>query len=303
MYRISDEPTNNAMLNLNTLSPDLFVHKHMRQVAGNNFEISVVAGDEQWAEAQIDNAFTEIGRVFRLLSADSQLDRVNHNAGVVAVKVSQEVFNLVDRQLKIAQLTNGAFDITISDTDAPASYRDIEMNAKESSIFLIKKGIRIHLRTIIKGYATDRARYILQMQGVSAGVINAFGDLITWGSQPDGKPWTLEAADPEQKLKAFSNLNISNMAVSTTGNNNAYPYIDAEVHAVDPKTSLPLHPIKSVSVLSPSAELAAAMSAPVKVMGVKMSLRLFNKLNQLVCVIVNNRKKVYTSKSIDLITF
>jgi thiamine biosynthesis lipoprotein len=107
-------------------------------------------------------------------------------------------------------------------------------------------------------------------------------------------------ADPDQKLEAFSNLNISNMAISTSGNNSFIAGRNSYVDTLNPKTGLPFHPIKSVSVLSPSAELAAAMSAPVKVMGVKMSLSMFNRLNQLVCVIVNNRKKVYTSKSINL---
>jgi thiamine biosynthesis lipoprotein len=299
------------MLNVNTLSPVLAVHRRLVHLADSAFEISVVANKEQWAHERIDNAVTEINRVLKLLSVtdkNSQISQVNHNAGIQPVKVDQEIFNLVSRSLKISDITRGAFDITFNaaqnvfDKNAKLiDYHNVIMDAKKSTIFLTEESMYINLSSITKAYATDRAKYVLRMQGVSSGVVNAFGDLITWGSQPDNKPWTIEAADPEQKLKAFSNLNISNMAVSTSGNNN-YSAIDSNpyVDTLNPKTGLPLHSIKSVSVLSPSAELAAAMSAPVKVMGVKMSLNLFNRLNQLVCVIVNKRKKVYTSKSISL---
>src|ERR1700748_3159680 len=104
------------MLNLNSRSPELFVHRKLVQLNDNNaFEISVVAGDEQWAAERIDNAIAEIGRVLQLLSVkddNSQINQVNNNAGIRPVKVSQEVFNLVNRSLKISDLTRGAFDIT-----------------------------------------------------------------------------------------------------------------------------------------------------------------------------------------------
>lgn len=286
----------------------LFVHRRLVRLAGNLFEISVVAGDEQWADERIDTAAAEINRVLQLLSAtdvNSPINRLNKNAGIAPVKVDQEVFNLVSRSLKISDLTGGAFDIThnLSCNKAmPIDYHNIVLDAKASTIFLTEKGMCISLNSIIKAYATDRAKYVLQIQGVLSGVVNAFGDMITWGSQPDHKPWTVEAADPYQKLKEFADINISNMAVSTSGNSLTYTDIDGEtyLHELNPKTGLPLHSFNSISVLSPSAEMAAAMSAPVKVMGVKMTLNLFNRLNQLVCVIVNKRKKVYTSKSISL---
>ncbi|MEO6521584.1 MAG: FAD:protein FMN transferase [Mucilaginibacter sp.] len=279
----------------------MVVHRRLTRLAGNAFEISVVAGDKQWAEERIDNAVAEINRVFDLLSVsdmDSPINQINANAGINAVKVDQEVFNLVNRSLKISDLTRGAFDIT-------HNYHNVIMDAKKSTIYLSEPDMQINLGSIVKGYATDRAKYVLQMQGVLSGVVNAFGDMITWGSQPGNKPWTIEDASPNQLFGGPSNLNISNMAISTLGKLE-YHINDAGVmdeFVLNPKTGLPLHSFDSVSVFSPSAELAAAMSAPVKVMGVKMSLNLFNKLNQLVCVIVNKRKKVYTSKSISLMMF
>jgi thiamine biosynthesis lipoprotein len=285
------------MLNVNSFSPIMVVYRRLVSLADNAFEISVVGNDKQWAEDRIDDAVIEINRVFGLLSvtdSNSPINMVNANAGIAPVKVDQEVFNLVKRSLNISDLTRGAFDIT-------SNYRNVIMDAKNSTIYLTEAGMQINLESIVKGYATDRAKYVLQINGVLSGIVNAFGNMITWGSQPCHKPWTIEAAYPEQKPDAFSNLNISNMAISTLGKLEYHINADGQYsQLLNPKTGLPLHSFNSVSVYSPTAELAAAMSAPVKVMGVKMSMKLFNKLNQLVCVIVNKRKKVYTSKSISL---
>lgn len=314
------------MLVFKSLFPISNIRKRVVCLSDHNiFEISVVAQDKDWAAERIENAVTEIGKALNLVSiADegSQVNEINRNAGVRPVKVDADLYNLVNRSLKISELTHGAFDITynspdnsfwgrgittLPDTETAkkavqfVDYRNVVLDVKHGTVFLKQKGMRIDLNSIAKGYATDRAKYSLQMQGVGSGVVNAFGDMITWGNQPNGQPWTISVADPGQKL-AFSDLNISNMAISTSGNNEKYSLIDGKkyTHTLNPKTGLPLRRIKSVCVMSPSAELAAAMATPVKVMGVKLSLNLFNSLNQLVCVIENERKKVYASKSINL---
>ena len=287
----------------NTLSPTISIHKRMVHIRDSAFEISVVANGEHWAQSRINTATEEISRVLTLLSTTekgNQINKINKYAGKKPVKVDQEIFNLISRAIKVSDLTRGAFHITsakkhthklvIADkAKHPLKEPVIILDAKANTVFLQNKGTQINIDHIVKGYAMDRAKYVLRMEGVSSGVINAFDGLITWGLQPNDTPWTLEAINPDQQLKAFSGLNISNMAVSTSGSKND-------------STSESLPRIKSVSVLSPSAELAASMAAPVMTMGVKLSLNMFNRLNQLVCVIVNNRKKVYTSKSISMIT-
>lgn len=77
-----------------------------------------------------------------------------------------------------------------------------------------------------KGYAAEMAKRILQESGVSNGIVNAAGDLVTWGSQPDGKPWTIGIASPDAAQLPFSYLNISDMAVATSGNYEKYALID-----------------------------------------------------------------------------
>src|SRR5207237_2975577 len=100
--------------------------------------------------------------------------------------------------------------------------------------------------------------YILQQKGVKSGIVNASGDLSAWGMQPEGKPWTIGIADPYTKRTPFSYLGISDMCVATSGNYEKYAVIDGKKysHTIDPRTGLPVTGIKSVTIISPNAEIA-----------------------------------------------
>lgn len=304
------------------------VHKRVLKLMGNRFEISVVSADQDLAESKTELAVQEVKRIELLLTTfneDSQTNEINRNAGIKPVKVDAEVFNLIGRSLKISALTQGAFDITYGSIDKSLwnfdvkmqqlpdkktaqdsvrliNYRNVILNPADQTVFLKEAGMRIGFGGIGKGYAADCAKNLLQKQGITSGIVNAAGDLITWGNQPDGKPWTIAIADPDQKTQPFSTLNISNMAIATSGNYEKYAVINGKKysHTIDPKTGLPVSGIKSVSIICPSAELADAMATPVTVMGVKVGLDLINQLQQIACVIIDDHNQVHTSKNINL---
>jgi thiamine biosynthesis lipoprotein len=298
------------------------------RLMGTNFGISLVADDHNWAFARIDNAIAEIIRVEKLLSTfteDSSINAVNRNAGIQPVRVDAETYRLVDRALQISALTYGTFDITYNaaaddhdDADIAVSvtptrklkkkisltnYTNVELDFDAQTIFLKNRGMRIGFGAISRGYATDRAKYILQMEGVSSGVINAGGDLLTWGLQPDNTPWTIAAADPAQANKPYAGTNISNMAVATSYNNQKHTGIKITKANTDinPATGFPVSQIDSASVITPGAELADAMASPIIAMGVNAGLYLINRLNQMACVIVDDHARVYTSKNISVL--
>ncbi len=304
------------------------VHKRVLKLMGNRFEISIVCADQGLAESKTDLAVQEIKRIELLLTTfdeDSQTNEINRNAGIKPVKVDAEVFKLIGRSLKISALTQGAFDITYGSIDKSLwnfdvnmqqlpdkktaqdsvrliNYRNVILNPSDQTVFLKEAGMRIGFGGIGKGYAADCAKNLLQKQGITSGIVNAAGDLITWGNQPDGKPWTIAIADPDQKTQPFSTLNISNMAIATSGNYEKYAIINGKKysHTINPKTGLPASGVKSVSIVCPSAELADAMATPVMVMGVKVGLDLINQLQQIACVIIDDHNQIYTSKNINL---
>lgn len=301
------------MLAVKTYNTDLNLVRREMRLMGNRFEISVVGSDTVWAHNCIDGAAAEINRVEKLLSTlsdDSKVTEINRNAGIKAVKVSAEVFRLIERALEISELTYGAFDITYqADTEQnesnqgeSANYTHVVLNAERSTVFLQQKGMRIGFGAISKGYAADRAKYILQFMGVSSGVVNAGGDLLTWGLQPDHQPWTIGTADPHQENQPYSDIRISNMAVATSGNFDKNAAINDKMTNIDTRKGFPVSILKSVSVVSPTAELSDAMATPVMSMGVNAGLYLINKLQQLACFIIDDHDRIYTSKEINYLT-
>jgi FAD:protein FMN transferase len=304
------------------------LHSKVQKLMGNRFQLSVVSEDENWANERIDNAIYEISRIERLLttfSPDSQTNLINQNAGIQPVTVDKEVFDLIQRSLRISSLTQGAFDITYGSIDKSLwnfdtkmktlpdretakqmvkliDYQKVILNQNDSTVFLQERGMRIGFGGIGKGYAAEMAKRFMITEGVENGVVNASGDLATWGNQANGKPWTIGIADPNQKNQTFSYLNISNMAIATSGNYEKFVMIDGKKysHTINPKTGLPVTGIKSVSIIASNAEIADALATPVTVMGVKVGLDLINQMKGIACIIVDDFNKVFTSKNVNV---
>ena len=299
------------------LTNNATTYRREMRLMGNKFEISVVGNNPVWAVERINSAISEINRVEKLLSTfseDSEVNTINRHAGIKPVKVSAEIFKLIDRSLQISELTYGAFDITyyasekITDhnntsvlTYTKVNYKDVVLDANATTVFLKEKGMRIGFAANSKGYAADRAKYILQLEGVSNGVINADGDLLTWGLQPDMEPWTVATADPRQEAQPFADMDISNMAVATSVNTEKYATIsDKKLSTGKSANGFTVSEIKSVSIISPTAEFADAMATPVMTIGVNAGIYLINQLNQIGCVIIDDRNRVYPSKGITI---
>lgn len=305
-----------------------FQCKRVTKLMGNRFEFTLIVDDVDFGENAIDLAIEEIKRIEELLSTfkeNSQTNQINNAAGLAPVRVDLEVLELIERSKRISTITDGAFDISYGSIDKSLWNFDVNMKAlpdatvalksvalidfqnviidrNAQTVMLKNKGMRIGFGGIGKGYAADSAKKLLQSMGIESGIVNAAGDLITWGTQIDGTPWTIGIADPDQTSRPFSSLNISNMAIATSGNYEKFILINGlrYSHTIDPKTGLPVTGIKSVSIVCPSAELADALATPVMVMGVKVGLNLINQLHNVACIIVDDYDKIYTSKNINI---
>jgi thiamine biosynthesis lipoprotein len=293
---------------------------------GNHFQISAVADNEQSAYACIDGGILEIQRIEKLLTTfneESETALINRNAGVKPVAVSKETFHLIERSIRISRITQGAFDITYGSVDKSLwnfdtnlhslpdqetakkmarliDYRNIILDDLNCTVMLKKPGMRIGFGGIGKGYAAERAKTVMKEMGAQSGVVNAAGDMTAWGLQPNGKQWTIGIADPNSKDKIFSYMNITDMAVATSGNYEKYILIDGKKysHTINPKTGLPIRGIKSVTIISQNAEVADAMATPVMIMGIIPGLTMINQMKGIEAIIVDDNDKVYASGNI-----
>ena len=292
---------------------------------GSDFEIAVISDSKVKADSVIKIAYNEIVRIEKLISSwdkNSQTTLINNNAGIKPVLVQEELFNLIRRAKKVSRLSNGAFDISYASMDkiwkfdgtmtkvpspekvkesvSKINYQNIILNETDYTVFLKQKGMRIGFGAIGKGYAANKARAILIANGVNSGMINAGGDLITWGDGLKGKKWKIGIADPEKERAFVSWLEVNEMAVVTSGNYEKFTMIDGVkyAHIIDPRTGYPITGLKSVTIVCPDAELADALATTVFVLGQERGLALINKLEAIECIIINDKNEIITSDTI-----
>jgi thiamine biosynthesis lipoprotein len=294
---------------------------------GSRFDITVVAKNPVEANEYIDLAVNEITRIEQLISswdANSQTSEINRNSGIKPVKVDAELFDLIQRSIGISKLTDGAFDVSYASMDKiwkfdgsmtimpsadsikasveKVGFQNIVLDKKNSTIFLKLKEMKIGFGAIGKGYAADKAKDLLISKGVVSGIINASGDMNTWGKQPDGSEWKVAITNPLDKNKVFALLPITNGAVVTSGNYEKYVTFNnvRYTHIIDPRSGYPATGIISVTVFAPKAELADALATSVFVMGIEVGLNRINQLPKVACIIIDDKGNIITSKNIEI---
>lgn len=302
-------------------------YKRTLKLMGSRFDITVVAEDSITAHAHIDTAISEINRIERLISSwdeNSQTSKINEYAGIKPIKVDVELFKLIETAMGISKLTDGAFDISYASMDriwkfdgsmtkmptekdirnsvAKVGYENILLDKNNNTVFLKNTGMKIGFGAIGKGYAADRAKKILMSKGVVSGIINASGDMNTWGKQPNGSAWKVAITNPLNKNKVFALLPITNGAVVTSGNYEKYVLLNGNryTHIIDPRTGYPSSGIISVTVFAPKAELADALATSVFVMGKDAGLDRINQLPKIECIIIDDMGNITKSENIEI---
>ena len=303
------------------------IEKRFIKLMGSQFDITVVADSISLANEYIDMAIAEIVRIENLISEwnpATQLSSVNKNAGIEPVKVDKELFDLAQRALSFSKITDGAFDISVgaatkiwkfdgSLTQLPTEaevkesvknigFENIILDKENQTIFLKKAGMKIGFGSIGKGYGADMAKKLLVSKGVTAGIINASGDMNSWGKQPDGKEWTIGITNPLNKDKAFAVFPLYESAVATSGVYEKFLFIDNKrySHIIDPRTGYPSTGISSVTVFAKSAELANGLSTSIIVMGKQAGLDLINQIPAVSAVIIDDNNEIAYSDNIKI---
>ena len=298
------------------------------RLMGNQFEFTLIDENENNANETFEIAIQEIKRIETLLTTFSDTSityKINENAGISAVSVDDEVFQLIKRCQFISKITQGAFDISYGSLDKRfwnfdlnmtslpdpkvakkavelINYENILLDETHKTVFLKNKGMRIGFGGIGKGYAAEMAKKKLIENNVLNGIVNASGDLTAWGFQENGEAWTIGVADPNQRKSIFSTFKITNKAVATSGNYEKFITINNKrySHTIDPKTGYPISGIKSVTILAENAEIADALATPVTVMGIEVGMNFINQLKTIGCIIIDDNDKSYLSNNITI---
>ena len=158
--------------------------------------------------------------------------------------------------------------------------------------------MKIGFGSIGKGYAADKGRELMQSLGVQSGIINAAGDISTWGRQLDGQPWRIGVNNPFETGETIEILEFStNGAVTTSGNYEKYAEIDNKPysHIINPKTGYPSTQISSVTIVGENAEICNGFSTSMMVLDLKKGLKLIKKYLDFQYIILTNKGEIIKS--------
>ena len=299
------------------------------KLMGCRFVVRAVADNDIISWKAIEAGIAEIDRIEKLISSwdpKSQTSLINKNAGIKAVQVDEELYDLIARSMKISELTNGAFDISFASMDriysfdgndrslpsstvieqakAKIDYRKIKLDPILKTVFLTETGMKIGFGGIGKGYAANRAKQVMQsISGVHGGIVNASGDLMIWGNDsPSNDTWNIKISDPKNMDKSLADLDVNNTAVVTSGNYEKY-FMNKGVryaHIIDPMTGLPTTGIKSVTVICNDAEIADALATSIFTLGLQDGLHLANQLREVEALVVTDDDKLHHSDNISI---
>ncbi|NGM82578.1 FAD:protein FMN transferase [Paenibacillus sp. 7124] len=256
----------------------------------------------------------------------SEVYNVNLAAGKEAVTVSDETLDAVKRSIKYAQEMDGLFDPTIgplvdlwnignggdhvppqAEIDKAKSltnYKDIIIDEKAKTVKLAKEGMVLDLGGIGKGYAADRIAEYLKEQGLDSAMINLGGSsIIGLGTKPGGSQWNIGLQDPDQSRGTqLGTIKISNEVIDASGVYERFFMQDGVRyhHILDPRTGYPGQlGLKSLTIMSPNATDADALSTGVFLMGVEDGLKYLESLPEKVeGFFITEDNKIYATPGI-----
>lgn len=259
-------------------------------------------GDEAVVRPHIEAAFAEFARVDSSMShyrEDGALRHLEQQAWLAPTRGPTELLAVLTRSQHFAALTDGAFDCTVgaltslwnfSDAVAPPAPAQIDsalalvgyegLEVEAPSFRINRPGLRLDLGAAAKGYAVDQAVAAMQELGVTAGLIEAGGDIRYWGEKPDGQPWLFGVQHPRIPKQYIAVDDLGLAAIATSGDYEQYFDWEGERyhHLLDPKTGHPARACISATVWAATALDADILSTAVFVLGSEQGLALIEGL-------------------------
>ena len=293
--------------------------KREEAIMGTAVAAELWADDELSGHAALDAVMAEMHRIDHTMSphkADSELSRINRLAATEPVRLSAEMFGLLERALGFSSLTGGAFDISYASVGhlydyrsriAPGSaalasaraaigWRGLKLDRAARTLAFAHPGMRIDLGGFAKGHAVDNAVAILARLGIRHAFVSAGGDSRVIGDKR-GRPWTIGVRHPRDAAALVAVLPLEDTAVSTSGDYERFFEADGvrHHHIIDPATGRSPAAVHSVTILAADGLTAEALSKCLFVLGVERGMALIESQPGVDAVVVDAQGQLHYS--------
>lgn len=307
----------------NIQEPTQQIYNDARSIMNTIVTIKVVDDNSTHARKAIDNAFEKVYYIdssMNYLDNSSELARLNTNSHIL--NASSDLTYVINKSIYYHHVTHGAFDITVlplldlwkskfapGGTQRPPTEDELNATLKlvnasnitieGNNIFLLE-GMQITLGGIAKGYALDIAMDSLIKDGITSGFVDAGGNGYYIGHKPDGTSWRVGLKDPNMSQQVITVIEITDMAVATSGNYERYFSEEAKVsHIADPRTGYPSQNLISATVIAPLGIDSDALSTSVFVLGEQEGLEMIEGLDGVECILITNDKRIVRSSGFE----
>jgi len=293
-------------------------------------QIKIYCESKEYGEKVLDDVFSEIEKIDKQFgfTQESEIMKINLYAGKKKVKVSSETIVLIDKSIKLSELTHGAFDITtgvlsnlwgfenfskktsfvvpkedeIKKSLNLVGYDKIVLDKNNNTVFLKKSDMKINLGGIAKGYALKVAKDMIESYKIKKFLLNFGGDVYVKNTL-DKKPWRIAVQHPRDNQKFLCVLELFNGCVATSGDyERCFFYNGKRYHHIfDPKTGYPANNgIISVTIVFDDPVVSDALATAMFVLGEEKFQIITDKfgVEYLIAKEEKNKIKVLTSKNI-----
>lgn len=269
---------------------DVPLHRWEGSALGARASLALAHPDREEATRLIEGCVAEIERleaIFSLYRPDSALSRLNRDGELEAPPL--ELALLLEESVRFSRLSDGAFDVTVqplwrlyadhfaaagADPAGPPAtavaaaralvgWQGVEADA--GGIRLARPGMAVTLNGIAQGFVTDRVVDRLRAAGLTQ-VLADLGEIKALGTRPNGRPWRAGLADPQHPGEITREVPLTDMALATSAaSGTLFEPTGRFHHLLDPATGASASRYLSVSVTSPSATTADALSTTLSI--------------------------------------
>ncbi|NCQ52728.1 MAG: hypothetical protein AUJ99_04755 [Caldisericum sp. CG2_30_36_11] len=261
-------------------------------------QINISGKDKKDATDAVTQEINFLNQKFDDFSPQSDVSKINDNAGKNAVEVDNVTIEIISKALECYKETDGAFNISVAPLSKLWGFKGNELRVPLESeikqtinlvnindliiegnkVMLRKTGEAIDLGGIAKGYTLDKIKEILPKYNLKSAIINMGGNILTYGISNKGN-WLIGIKNPREDGVVGKITIKGSKFISTSGDYEKYFIENGKryCHIIDPSTGLPSDKIVSVTVVSDKGYLGDAFSTAFFVLGKEKSLELANK--------------------------
>lgn len=272
-----------------------YTEAHMGTTVG----IVLYAPDRETADRAAAAAYAEFGALDARMSdyrPESELSRLSAASGTGSREISAPLAEVLSASVRFARETGGAFDVTLGPVvrlwrQARRDRRLPEAGALRAARALTgpdllsvdgrtatlrRKGMRLDLGGIAKGYACDRALEVLRREGTPRAFVDAGGGMALGDPPPDRPFWRIRILNRRDLV-----LKLARCGIATSGDTEQFVEIGGVrySHIVDPATGSGLTSRAMATVVAPDGLTADALATSLCVMGAERGLALAERRN------------------------